>query len=147
MPSLLVRHATLLVTLDDDRRRVPDGGLYIQDGVIQAVGPTSDLPPTADQVIEARGHLVLPGLVNCHHHLYQTLTRALPAAQDANLFHWLKTLYPVWAELDADAVYTSALVGLSELLLSGCTTAADHLYLFPNGARLDDEIQAARELG
>ena len=147
MPSLLVRHATLLVTLDDDRRRVPDGGLYIQDGVIQAVGPTSDLPPTADRVIEARGHLVLPGLVNCHHHLYQTLTRALPAAQDANLFNWLKTLYPVWAEMDADAVYTSALVGLAELLLSGCTTAADHLYLFPNGSRLDDEIQAARELG
>ncbi len=147
MPSLLVRHATLLVTLDDDRRRVPDGGLYIQDGVIQAVGPTADLPATADRVIEARGQLVLPGLVNCHHHLYQTLTRALPAAQDANLFNWLKTLYPIWAELDADAVYTSALVGLAELLLSGCTTAADHLYLFPNGARLDDEIQAARELG
>ncbi len=147
MPSLLIRHATLLVTLDDGRRRIPDGGLFIQDGVIQAVGPTSELPATADYVLDATGHLVLPGLVNCHHHLYQTLTRALPAAQDANLFNWLKTLYPIWAELNPDAVYTSALVGLSELLLSGCTTAADHLYLFPNGSRLDDEIRAAQELG
>ncbi len=147
MSSLLVRNATLLVTLDDGRRRIPDGGLFVQDNVIQTVGPTADLPTTADHVIDARGQLVLPGLVNTHHHLYQTLTRAVPAAQDANLFGWLKTLYPVWAEMDAEAVYVSAAVGLSELLLSGCTTAADHLYLFPNGARLDDEIAAARELG
>lgn len=147
MSSLLVRNATLLVTLDNGRRRIPDGGLFVQDSVIQTVGPTADLPTTADRVIDARGQLVLPGLVNTHHHLYQTLTRALPAAQDANLFGWLKTLYPVWAEMDAEAVYVSAAVGLSELLLSGCTTAADHLYLFPNGARLDDEIAAARELG
>lgn len=147
MSSLLVRNATLLVTLDDGRRRIPDGGLFVQDNIIQIVGPTADLPVTADRVLDARGQLVLPGLVNTHHHLYQTLTRALPAAQDANLFGWLKTLYPVWAEMDAEAVYVSAAVGLSELLLSGCTTAADHLYLFPNGARLDDEIAAARELG
>ncbi|MFN8499722.1 MAG: 8-oxoguanine deaminase [Anaerolineae bacterium] len=147
MPTLLIRHATLLVTLDDDRRRIPDGGLFVRDNVIEAVGPTAELPETADRVIDARQQLVLPGLVNCHHHLYQTLTRVLPAAQDANLFNWLKTLYPIWAELDPEAVYVSAYVGLAELLLSGCTTAADHLYLFPNGARLDDEIQAAQELG
>ena len=147
MSTLLIRHATLLVTLDDNRRRIPDGGLFIDDNVIRAVGPSASLPPTADRVIDATGQLVLPGLVNCHHHLYQTLTRALPAAQDANLFGWLKTLYPVWANLDPDAVFISAQVGLAELLLSGCTTAADHLYLFPNGARLDDEIHAAQELG
>ncbi len=147
MPTLLIRHATLLVTLDDDRRRIPDGGLYIRDNAIEAVGPTSELPETADRIIDAHNQLVLPGLVNCHHHLYQTLTRALPAAQDANLFNWLKTLYPIWAELDPEAVYVSAYVGLAELLLSGCTTAADHLYLFPNGSRLDDEIHAAQELG
>src|ERR671932_610300 len=93
MSSLLIRHASLLVTMDDDRRRIPDGGLLIVDNVIQAVGPTADLPSVADRVIEARGQLVLPGLVNCHHHLYQTLTRALPAAQNADLFHWLKALY------------------------------------------------------
>ena len=147
MPTLLIRHATLLVTLDDDRRRIPDGGLFIRDNAIEAVGPTSELPEAADRIIDAHDQLVLPGLVNCHHHLYQTLTRALPAAQDANLFNWLKTLYPIWAELDPDAVYVSAYVGLAELLLSGCTTAADHLYLFPNGSRLDDEIHAAQELG
>ncbi|MFN8481901.1 MAG: 8-oxoguanine deaminase [Anaerolineae bacterium] len=147
MPTLLIRHASLLVTLDDDRRRIADGGIFIRDNVIEAVGPTGELPLTADRVIDARNQLVLPGLVNCHHHLYQTLTRVLPAAQDANLFNWLKTLYPIWAELDPEAVYVSAYVGLAELLLSGCTTAADHLYLFPNGARLDDEIHAAQELG
>lgn len=147
MPSLLIRHATLVVTMDDGRRRIPDGGLYIEDGVIQKVGPTSELPTTADRTLNAHQQLILPGLVNCHHHLYQTLTRTLPAAQNVNLFNWLKTLYPIWAELTPDAVYTSALVGLAELLLSGCTTAADHLYLFPNGSRLDDEIQAATELG
>jgi cytosine/adenosine deaminase-related metal-dependent hydrolase len=86
-------------------------------------------------------------LVNCHHHLYQTLTRAVPAAQDATLFGWLKTLYPIWAGLTPEAIYTSALVGLAELVLSGCTTASDHLYIYPNGCRIDDEIRAAGEMG
>jgi cytosine/adenosine deaminase-related metal-dependent hydrolase len=133
--------------MDAARREIRDGALFVRDNVIVQVGATSELPATADRVIDARGMIVLPGLVNTHHHLYQTLTRALPAAQDADLFHWLKTLYPIWAELTPDAVYTSALVGLAELVLSGCTTAADHLYLFPNGSKLDDEIRAAREIG
>jgi cytosine/adenosine deaminase-related metal-dependent hydrolase len=141
--------------MDAARREIHNGALFVRDNVIEHVGATDELTQTlrlrsgqaADRVIDARGMIVLPGLVNTHHHLYQTLTRVIPAAQDADLFHWLKTLYPIWAELTPDAVYTSALVGLAELLLTGCTTAADHLYLFPNGSKLDDEIRAAREIG
>ena len=147
MATLLVKHADLLVTMDPNAPRIPDGGLFIRDNVIEQVGPTANLPADADQVINTRGMIVLPGLVNCHHHLYQTLTRAVPAAQDATLFQWLKTLYPIWAGLTSEAVYTSALVGLAELVLSGCTTASDHLYIYPNDSRIDDEIHAAQELG
>ena len=154
MSTLLVKNAALLVTMDEERRRIEDGGIFVRDNVIEAVGPTavasadaSELPQEADRVIDASGVTVLPGLVNTHHHLYQTLTRALPAVQDVELFDWLRTLYPIWAELTGEAVYVSALVGLAELILSGCTTTTDHLYLFPNDALLDDEIRAARELG
>jgi cytosine/adenosine deaminase-related metal-dependent hydrolase len=133
--------------MDPNAPRIPDGGLFIRDNVIEQVGPTANLPADADQVINTRGMIVLPGLVNCHHHLYQTLTRAVPAAQDATLFQWLKTLYPIWAGLTSEAVHTSALVGLAELVLSGCTTASDHLYIYPNDSRIDDEIHAAQELG
>jgi len=147
MPTLLVKHADLLVTMDAERRRIPDGGLFVRDNVIEQVGPTAALPPEADRVINGRGMIVLPGLVNTHHHLYQTLTRAVPAAQDATLFQWLKTLYPLWAGLTSEAIYTSALVGLAELMLSGCTTAADHLYIYPHDCRIDDEIRAAQEIG
>ena len=101
----------------------------------------------ADEVLDLKGHLVLPGLVNTHHHFYQTLTRAVPAAQDANLFTWLTTLYPLWARMHPEDIFTSAQTALAELALSGCTTAADHLYLFPNGSRLDDELAAAQEVG
>lgn len=147
MPTTLLQNATLLVTMDDARRRIAGGGLYIEDNVIRQVGPTAELPPAADRVLDAGGMVVLPGLVNCHHHLYQSLTRALPTAQDAELFDWLRTLYPVWAGLTGEAVYVSALTALSEMVLSGCTTAADHLYLYPNDSRIDDEIRAAREVG
>jgi 8-oxoguanine deaminase len=147
MASLLVQHADVLVTMDDTRRRFLDGGLYAEGNVIRQVGCSADLPPTADRVIDARGMVILPGLVNTHHHLYQSLTRALPDAQDAELFDWLRTLYPVWAGLTGEAVYISALIALSELMLSGCTTVADHLYLYPNDSQIDDEIRAARELG
>ncbi len=147
MTTLLVRHADLLLTMDNVRRRIPDGALFVRDNVIEAGGPTVELPSRADSVIEARGKIVLPGLINTHHHLYQTLTRAVPAAQNANLFNWLKTLYPIWAGLTSEAVYVSALVGMAELVLSGCTTASDHLYIFPNDARIDDEIRAAQEIG
>ena len=147
MPTLLVKNATLLVTMDDGHRRLPGGGLYVEDNIIRQVDTTDRLPVTADRVIDAAGMVVLPGLVNCHHHFYQSLTRALPGAQDAELFDWLRTLYPVWAGLTGEAVYVSALTALAELVLSGCTTSADHLYLYPNDSRIDDEIRAAREIG
>ncbi len=147
MATLLVRHADLLATMDDKGQCIPDGGLFVRDNVIEQVGPTAELPAQADRVIDARGMIVLPGLINTHHHLYQTLTRAVPAAQDATLFDWLKTLYPIWAGLTPEAIYISALVGLAELMLSGCTTASDHLYIYPNGCRIDDEIRAAQEIG
>lgn len=147
MATLLLKNADVLVTMDARRREIRDGGLFVRDNMIEQVGQTPELPTTADRVIDARGMIVLPGLINTHHHLYQTLTRAIPAAQDADLFHWLKTLYPIWAELTPDAVYTSALLGMAELMLTGCTTAADHLYLFPNGSKLDDEIRAAQTIG
>jgi cytosine/adenosine deaminase-related metal-dependent hydrolase len=147
MATLLVKNADILVTMDSGQPHLPGGGLFVRDNAIEQVGPTDSLPVAADTVIDARGMLVMPGLVNCHHHLYQTLTRAVPAAQDATLFQWLKTLYPIWAGMTSEAIYTSALVGLGELMLSGCTTASDHLYIYPNDCRIDDEIRAAQELG
>ncbi len=146
MTTLLIKNA-YIVTMDDHQREIAEGGLFIRDGVIEQVGVTRDLPLTADEVLDLTGHVVLPGLVNTHHHFYQTLTRAVPAAQDANLFNWLKTLYPIWAKLQPDDIFTSTQTALSELALSGCTTASDHLYLFPNGSKLDDEIAAALEVG
>lgn len=145
MTSLLVHNATMLVTMDETRREIPDGGFYAVDGVIRQVGPSKDLPREADERINASGAIVVPGLVNTHHHLYQTLTRAY--AQDAPLFGWLQTLYPVWGRMTPDAIKTGTQTGIAELLLSGCTTTSDHLYLFPNGARLDDSIEGAMELG
>jgi 8-oxoguanine deaminase len=147
MTSLLIQNASLIATMDDQRRRIPDGAIYVENGFIREIGPTTALPQTADRVILADDMLILPGLINTHHHLYQTLTRAVPDAQDVQLFRWLKTLYPIWAGLTGEAVYVSALVGLAELMMSGCTTAVDHLYIFPNDVRLDDEIRAAQEIG
>lgn len=145
--SMLVKNATVLVTMDGARREIADGGLYIEDGVIKQVGPTRELPKTAAEVLDLRGHIVLPGLINVHHHLYQHLTRVVPACQDGNVFNWLKVLYPMWARMTPEAMQASILVGLSELALSGCTTAFDHQYIFPNGCRLDHEIEAARQFG
>ncbi len=146
MTTLLIKNA-YIVTMDDRQREIPDGGLFLRDGFIEQVSATRDLPSNADEVLDLKGHLVLPGLVNTHHHFYQTLTRAVPAAQDANLFTWLTTLYPLWARMNPDDIFTSAQTALAELALSGCTTAADHLYLFPNGSRLDDELAAAQGVG
>ena len=143
MTTLLIKNA-YIVTMDDRQREIPDGGLFMRDGFLEQVSATSALPATADAVLDLKDHLVLPGLVNTHHHFYQTLTRAVPAAQDANLFTWLTTLYPLWARMNPDDIFTSAQTALAELALSGCITAADHLYLFPNGSRLDDELAAAQ---
>jgi 8-oxoguanine deaminase len=147
MATLLVKNIAHLATFDDQRQEITGGGLFIHDGFIEQVGESAALPDQADEVLDLSDHLVLPGLVNTHHHFYQTLTRAVPAAQDANLFNWLKTLYPIWARMTPEDIFISTQTALAELAISGCTTASDHLYLYPNGARLDDEIRAALEVG
>jgi cytosine/adenosine deaminase-related metal-dependent hydrolase len=144
MPTLLIRNARLLVTMDEQRREIPDGAVFIRDHAIEAVG-RSDEMPAADEVIDAHDHIVVPGLVNTHHHMFQTLTRAI--AQDCELFDWLTTLYPIWARLTPEMVRVSTQTAMAELLLSGCTTSSDHLYLYPNGVRLDDCIEAADQIG
>ena len=145
--TMLVKNADVLVTMDAERREIARGGLYIEDNQIVAVGSTEALPSTADEVLDLTGHIVLPGLINTHHHMYQTLTRALPAAQDAELFGWLRALYPIWARLTPEMIAVSTKTAMAELLLSGCTTTSDHLYIFPNGCRLDHSIEAALEMG
>ena len=147
MTTLLVKHANLLATMDDADTQWVDGGLYAVDNVIERVGSTADLPEQADRVVDARGMVILPGLVNTHHHFFQTLTRAVPAAQDATLFDWLRVHYPIWAGLTPEAITVSTKVTVAELMRSGCTTSSDHGYLWPNGARLDDQIEATQEMG
>ncbi|MDP2965595.1 MAG: 8-oxoguanine deaminase [Pelolinea sp.] len=147
MSSLLLRHIDILVTMDVNRREISDGAIYAKNGWIEKVGKTNELPSEADSIIDLSGHIVLPGLINTHHHLYQTLTRAVPEAQNADLFKWLIALYPLWARLTPSDLSLSTQLGLAELALSGCTTTLDHPYIFPNGCRLDDEIEAARIVG
>ena len=147
MATLLVKNAKILVTMDDHRREIPGGGFFVRDGIIEQIGKTSELPESADKVLDLSNHIVHPGLINTHHHFYQTLTRVVPGAQNANLFNWLTTLYLIWAKMQPEDIYISTKTALAELALSGCTTASDHLYLFPNGSRLDDEIQAGKEMG
>ncbi|WP_425091951.1 8-oxoguanine deaminase [Tropicimonas sp. S265A] len=144
MTDLLIRNARVVVTMDAARRELPETDILVRDGVIQQIGPGLE---TQGRTLSARGCVVTPGLINTHHHLNQTLTRAVPAAQDALLFGWLQTLYPIWARMTPDDIRTAAMVGLAELALTGCTLSSDHLYIFPNGTRLEDTIEAASELG
>jgi cytosine/adenosine deaminase-related metal-dependent hydrolase len=143
--DLLIRNADVVVTMNATREELSGADVLVRGGVIAAVG--RGLVAPGAEVIEATGCVVTPGLVNTHHHLYQTLTRAVPGGQDALLFGWLKTLYPIWARFGPEEMFISAKVGLAELALSGCTQTSDHLYLYPNGARLDDTIAAAKEIG
>ena len=157
--TLLVKNATVLATMNDASNEIDHGALLVEDHMILWVGASEEVDGWLlenrtdlvrngiDKTIDAGGCVVLPGLVNCHHHLYQTLTRAIGTGTGMVLFDWLKFLYPIWAELTPEAVNVSAKIGLAELVLSGCTTVADHLYLFPNGATIDDEIEAAVEVG
>jgi 8-oxoguanine deaminase len=151
MKTLLIHNATCIATLDPTLGELPHASLLIRGNTIAHIGSAQDLPPgmadAADEVIDARGHLVIPGLVNTHHHMYQSLTRAIPAVQNAELFGWLRGLYPLWAGLTPEMVQVSTQVAMAELLLSGCTTSSDHLYLYPNGVRLEDSIYAAQEIG
>ena len=147
MSTLLIKNASVIVTMVGLDSELHDAGIFCRDGFIEKIGDISDLNEKADVELDLKDHIILPGLVNTHHHFYQTLTRAVPAAQNANLFNWLKTLYPIWARMTPEDIQISTQTALAELALSGCTTASDHLYLFPNGSRLDDEIQAAAQIG
>jgi 8-oxoguanine deaminase len=141
MSTLLIRNARVLVTMDG--REISHGGIFARDGWIENVGHWKDIPAEADEMIDLSGHLVMPGLVNTHHHLYQTLTRAFPGAQDVGLFDWLKTLYPVWARITPDHVRAATRLGLVELALSGATTVFDHQYIWPHGSSVADQFHGA----
>ena len=143
----LFKNAMVVATMDDDSREIRDGFVLVEENRIARVGAVADCPDTADEVIDLSGYVLMPGLINTHHHMYQSLTRAVPAAQDASLFGWLKTLYPIWARLTPEMIRVSTQTAMAELLLSGCTTSSDHLYLYPNGSRLDDCIEAATGIG
>ena len=145
MRDILIKNADVVVTMNEARAEVAQGDVLIRAGQITAVG--QGLEVAGAEVVQAAGCVVTPGFVNTHHHLYQSMTRAVPGGQDALLFGWLRTLYPIWGRMGPEEIRISALTGLAELALSGCTLTSDHLYLFPNGARLDDTIDAAREIG
>jgi len=144
MPEILLKNADHILTMDDQRRELRGADILLRDGVIAAIGENLT---SRGESLSAKGCVLTPGLVNTHHHLYQTLTRAVPGGQDALLFGWLQTLYPIWSRFTPEAFFISAQVGLAELALSGCTLTSDHLYLYPNGARLEDTIHAAQEIG
>lgn len=145
--SILLKNALVLVTMNEARQEIAHGAVLVEGNRIRAVGTTAELRKRADDEIDLSGHVVLPGLINTHHHMYQSLTRAVPAAQDASLFVWLKALYPIWARMTPEMIRVSTQTAMAELMLSGCTTSSDHLYLFPNGSRLDDSIEAAADIG
>ena len=152
--TLLLKNADVLCTMSEPgenesniESEIKGGGLFARNGIIEAVGESSSLPQIADTIIDMKGHVVIPGMVNTHHHLFQNLTRAVPAAQNSELFDWLKTLYPIWSNIGPEHVYWSTALGLAELALSGCTTSSDHLYIYPNGAKLDDSLSAASDIG
>jgi len=153
MGTLFLEHAYRLVTMDDERREIEDGAMLIRDNVIEAIGTTDELQPQvaqsggAELTLDMTDHVVMPGLINTHHHMYQSLTRVIRPAQNGELFDWLTALYPIWARLTPEMITVSGLTAMAELILSGCTTASDHLYIYPNGCRLDDEIRAAEQIG
>jgi cytosine/adenosine deaminase-related metal-dependent hydrolase len=145
--TLLLKNAGVVVTMDADRRELTSGWVHICDGKIAALGRGPAPAIAVDEVVDLKGALVCPGLINTHHHMFQSLTRAVPAAQNSSLFGWLTTLYPIWSRLTPEMFRVSTQTAMAELLLSGCTTSSDHQYLFPHGARLDDSIEAASEIG
>jgi len=144
--TLLVKNIHTLVTMDAQRREIRNGAIFVRGNVIDAVGKTAELPKTADEVLDLGDrYIVMPGMVNCHHHFYQVLTRVVKP--DGTLFPWLKALYPIWANMRSNDIYLSAKLAAAELLLSGCTTSSDHLYILPNDSQIDDEIRALQEMG
>ena len=147
MNTLLIHNAHTIATLNDAGDEFRNASVFVRGNTIEAIGPAAQLPSSADRVIDAQHHVVIPGMVNTHHHMSQSLTRATPGVQNAELFSWLTGLYPIWAGLQPDMIYASTQTAMAELLLSGCTTSSDHLYIYPNGVKLDDCIAAAQEIG
>lgn len=155
MTTLLVKNIYRLVTMNDEREEIRHGALFVRNHIIEQVGTTEEVLEALGSEIEAVDevldlgdrHIVLPGLINTHHHFYQTLTRVIPAVQDCDLFHWLQGLYRIWANLTSQDIFVSTQMAAAELMLSGCTTASDHLYIFPNDCTLDDEIRAIQTTG
>ncbi|MCG2676949.1 amidohydrolase family protein, partial [bacterium] len=156
MSKLLIKNIKVIATMDDKKTRIENGAIYIEDNIIKDVSPTKQVisriqhPGSSIQTIDASDKVVLPGLINTHHHLYQTLNRNIPAVQDAKLFDWIKILYEIWREITPEGVYVSAQVGMGELLLTGCTTTVDQFYVFPKDKPkdlIDYEIKAAKEIG
>ena len=147
MSTLLVRNARVLVTMDDSRREIAPGGMFVRDGFIEQICDSKDLPREADETVDLTGHIVLPGFVNTHHHLNQSLDRAYPPSQNGNLVRWLKGLYPRWERLDAQDTANATELGLAEIALSGCTTVADHHYLWPEGVTAAKQFDAATKIG
>ncbi|WP_281700427.1 8-oxoguanine deaminase [Acetobacter malorum] len=147
MATILLKNALRVVTMNDQHEELQGGWVLVCGRQIAALGAASDPLPQADVVQDMTGHVVMPGMVNTHHHMYQTLTRVIPAAQDSSLFGWLQALYPIWAGLTPEMIRVSTCTAMTELLWSGCTTTSDHLYLFPNGSRLEDQMEAATEMG
>lgn len=145
--TMLLKNADVVVTMDAERREIRNGSVLIKGNTIIAVGKAAELPQTADEIIDLKGHVVIPGLINTHHHMYQSLTRVIPPAQDGELFKWITSLYPIWEKLTPEMIRISTQMSMAELILSGCTTTSDHLYVFPNGCRLDDSIEAAASMG
>ena len=147
MSTLLIHNAHTVATQNDQGDELRETSVLVRDGLIAAIGPVAEMPHMSDAVIDARHYLLVPGMVNTHHHMFQSLTRAIPRVQNAELFSWLRGLYPIWASLTPDMIYTSTQLAMAELLMSGCTTSSDHLYIYPNSVTLDDSIEAARAIG
>jgi 8-oxoguanine deaminase len=145
--TILFKNALVVATMDEQGTEIANGSVLVRGNRIAAIGPANEFSVQADEILDVTGHVLLPGLINTHHHMYQSLTRAVPAAQNSSLFNWLRVLYPIWARLTPEMIKVSTQTAMAELLLSGCTTSSDHLYLFPNGTCLDDSIEAAAEIG
>ena len=147
MKTLLIKNASYVVTMNDKEIELKDTSILCRTGIIEWIGNDKDFTGQADKTIDGKDLVVIPGLVNTHHHLFQNLTRVYPKAQNKPLFGWLTSLYPVWQNIVPSDIYISTLIGMSEMVLTGCTTTSDHLYLFPNGSKLEDQIEAANLVG
>ena len=151
MSSLLIKKAKYLATIDgydynETGREMNNTSIFCENGIIKSIF-SNQKEISADKIIDASNYIVIPGLVNTHHHLFQTLTKAIYRAQNASLFEWLKTLYPIWSNITPVELKSAVRIGLSELILSGCSTSSDHQYIFPDGVTLENEIEVAKELG